>query len=78
MMVCEAAHVRLSICLLMLRVVRLDGVVRVEVSDGRRDRLPRPREGGYGMRIVEGVAAGWGVSGRLVGKTVWAECPLRS
>ncbi|WP_129593294.1 hypothetical protein [Streptomyces sp. C] len=62
----------------MLRVVRLDGVVRVEVSDGRRDRLPRPREGGYGMRIVEGVAAGWGVSGRLVGKTVWAECPLRS
>ncbi|GAA3381915.1 ATP-binding protein [Streptomyces racemochromogenes] len=60
-----------------LRVVRLDGVVRVEVSDGRRDRLPCTREGGYGMRIIEGVAAGWGVSDRMVGKTVWAECPLR-
>ncbi|MFJ3877923.1 ATP-binding protein [Streptomyces sp. NPDC090077] len=60
-----------------LRVTRLDVAVRVEVSDGRRDRRPRPTENGYGLRLVGAVAAAWGVCDRLVGKTVWAECALR-
>ncbi|MEV7541971.1 ATP-binding protein [Streptomyces sp. NPDC089915] len=59
-----------------LRVTRLDGLVRVEVSDGRRDRRPRLREGGYGLRLVGAVAGAWGVADRVVGKTVWAECPV--
>ncbi|MCJ1677676.1 ATP-binding protein [Streptomyces sp. APSN-46.1] len=60
-----------------VRVIRLDGVLRVEVADGRRDRRPCRREGGYGLRMVEAVAAAWGVADRVVGKTVWAECALR-
>ncbi|MFJ9338483.1 ATP-binding protein [Streptomyces sp. NPDC101733] len=59
------------------------GLLRVEVSDARRDRRPavRPQaygaESGYGLRVVEGIATGWGVTDRLVGKTVWAELPVR-
>ncbi|MET9464366.1 ATP-binding protein [Streptomyces sp. NPDC006544] len=55
------------------------GALRIEVSDARRDRRPvvRPRSyqagGGYGMRIVDAVAADWGVLDRVIGKTVWAE-----
>ncbi|MFF5702833.1 ATP-binding protein [Streptomyces sp. NPDC012794] len=60
-----------------LRVSRLGEVVRVEVSDGRRDRRPSPGGSGYGLQVVGAVAAAWGVSDRLVGKTVWAECALR-
>ncbi|MGP3686728.1 ATP-binding protein [Streptomyces sp. IBSNAI002] len=62
-----------------LRMVLLEGVVRIEVSDPRRDRRPVPlphayqAESGYGLRIVDAVAAHWGVTDRLVGKTVWAE-----
>ncbi|MCX5378710.1 ATP-binding protein [Streptomyces sp. NBC_00091] len=60
-----------------LRVTRLDAVVRVEVSDGRRNERPRPRESGYGLLLVGAVATAWGVADRVVGKTVWADCPLR-
>ncbi|MBT2452217.1 ATP-binding protein [Streptomyces sp. ISL-43] len=62
-----------------LRVSLLPGALRIEVSDARRDRRPvvRPHEyqaeAGYGMRIVDAVAADWGVRDRLIGKTVWAE-----
>ncbi|MFD9307384.1 ATP-binding protein [Streptomyces sp. NPDC060048] len=62
-----------------LRLSLLPGALRVEVSDARRDRRPvvRPHayqaEAGYGMRIVDAVAADWGVRDRLIGKTVWAE-----
>ncbi|OKK16806.1 hypothetical protein AMK16_24210 [Streptomyces sp. CB00455] len=64
-----------------LRMTLLGAVLRVEVSDARRDRRPVPRphgdqaESGNGLRIVEAVAADWGVRDRLVGKTVWAELP---
>ncbi|MEV7521570.1 ATP-binding protein [Streptomyces sp. NPDC091371] len=67
-----------------LRMTLLEGVLRVEVSDARRDRRPvvRPREylaeSGYGLRIVEAVAADWGVVDRVVGKTVWAELSRRA
>ncbi|MER5929503.1 ATP-binding protein [Streptomyces sp. NPDC002054] len=66
-----------------LRMVLMHGVLRVEVSDARRDLRPVVREhesgaeGGYGLRIVEAVASGWGVHDRVVGKTVWAELPVR-
>ncbi|OEJ32400.1 ATP-binding protein [Streptomyces subrutilus] len=62
-----------------LRLTLLEGVLRIEVSDARRDRRPAVQphayqaETGYGLRIVDAVAADWGVLDRLVGKTVWAE-----
>ncbi|MFD9355658.1 ATP-binding protein [Streptomyces sp. NPDC060031] len=62
-----------------LRMVLLEGVLRLEVSDARRDRRPEVRphaygaDSGYGLRIVDAVAGAWGVSDRLIGKTVWAE-----
>lgn len=55
------------------------GILRLEVSDPRRDRRPAVRqpayqaESGYGLRIVDGLAADWGVMDRTIGKTVWAE-----
>lgn len=67
-----------------LRLSLLPGALRIEVSDARRDRRPAVRphaygaEAGYGMRIVEAVAADWGVRDRLVGKTVWAELTVRA
>ncbi|MCX5198510.1 ATP-binding protein [Streptomyces sp. NBC_00249] len=62
-----------------VRMVLLAGVLRVEVSDARRERRPQVRpaeyqaESGYGLRIVDGLAVDWGVMDRVVGKTVWAE-----
>ncbi|MBT2480024.1 ATP-binding protein [Streptomyces sp. ISL-94] len=62
-----------------LRMTLLTGLLRIEVSDARRDRRPalQPHayqaETGYGLRIVDAVATDWGVLDRLIGKTVWAE-----
>lgn len=67
-----------------LRMTLLEGVLRIEVSDARADRRPTVRphayqaESGYGLRIVDAVAAGLGVRDRLVGKTVWAELTHRA
>jgi len=53
-----------------------DNTVRVEVSDGSR-RLPQQRAygpqatTGRGLRLVEDIAASWGVMDRDGGKTVW-------
>ncbi|MEV0988192.1 ATP-binding protein [Streptomyces sp. NPDC049949] len=66
-----------------LKLTLLGGVLRIEVSDARRERRPalQPHpdphadqaEGGRGLRIVDAVAADWGVTDRVIGKTVWAE-----
>ncbi|AEW96743.1 putative anti-sigma regulatory factor, serine/threonine protein kinase [Streptantibioticus cattleyicolor NRRL 8057 = DSM 46488] len=66
-----------------LRLAAEDGVVRVEVTDTRGDRMPPERpsvpgpdaEEGRGLWIVAEVAARWGVVPRVgaPGKTVWAE-----
>lgn len=55
--------------------------LRVEVSDPRGERPPRPRPAGgdaadqfgRGLLLVEAVAARWGWEPRTVGKTVYAE-----
>ena len=50
--------------------------LRIEVHDheATRPRLAaRPSTGGRGLRIVESVAAAWGVTPTLTGKLVWAE-----
>ncbi|GHF75113.1 ATP-binding protein [Streptomyces thermodiastaticus] len=61
--------------------------VRIEVTDTRGERLPRPsaartpadevRDGGRGLLLVEALADRWGFGPRAdggPGKTVWAEC----
>lgn len=60
--------------------VRLRGaVLRIAVTDPKGERWPEPRPAGddeqygRGLRIVGAVAERWGASGRVVGKTVWAE-----
>ncbi|WUS97534.1 ATP-binding protein [Streptomyces sp. NBC_00708] len=61
-----------------VRVAPEAGGFRVEVSDARGERRPEPggggpaAEGGHGLRLVEALAAEWGVAERVVGKTVWA------
>ncbi|MEU3029925.1 ATP-binding protein [Streptomyces incarnatus] len=63
-----------------LRLAEEDGVVRLEVSDTRGERLPERRvpcgEGGRGLILVEALADTWGVAPRQPGKTVWAEVRL--
>ncbi|MFJ8093694.1 ATP-binding protein [Streptomyces griseofuscus] len=63
-----------------LRLAEEDGVVRLEVSDTRGERMPEPRvpcgEGGRGLILVEALADKWGVAPRRPGKTVWAEVRL--
>jgi anti-sigma regulatory factor (Ser/Thr protein kinase) len=65
--------------------LRTEGdALRVEVED--RDRTlpaPVPQEesgphGGFGLHIVEQLAANWGCAPLHGGKTVWFEMPLRS
>ncbi|MER5887114.1 ATP-binding protein [Streptomyces sp. NPDC001941] len=65
-----------------LRVTELEYVLRLEVSDARADRRPSVQpahigEGGYGMCLVEATATAWGVSDRVIGKTVWVELAKR-
>ncbi|MFJ8028153.1 ATP-binding protein [Streptomyces sp. NPDC096311] len=62
-----------------VRLVLRDGLVRVEVADGRTERLPFLRapddEGGRGLVIVAALAERWGVVPRIgmAYKVVWAE-----
>ncbi|MFD7533144.1 ATP-binding protein [Streptomyces sp. NPDC059849] len=62
---------------------RRDGLVRIEVTDTRAERLPvasvpgRHAENGRGLLIVEALADRWGVThGPVPRKTVWAEIDL--
>lgn len=65
-----------------VRLVLRGGVVRVEVADGRTERLPVLQgspdptdEGGRGLLLVAALAERWGVEPRpgLAYKIVWAE-----
>ncbi|MFG3493891.1 ATP-binding protein [Streptomyces sp. NPDC047928] len=61
-------------------ILRGQGVLRVEVSDGsERPALPvrpvdRLGEGGRGLLLVDAVTDRWGVTRLPDGKTVWFEC----
>jgi anti-sigma regulatory factor (Ser/Thr protein kinase) len=60
-----------------LVVASYDGVIRVELVD-RGAGAPHLRAdpgptGGFGLRIVEGLARRWGVDPHPGGKTVWFE-----
>jgi serine/threonine-protein kinase RsbW len=61
---------------LRIRTYAADGVVRVEVEDGGHGDVPRPtvdpRHGGYGLHLVELLAARWGVDHER-GTCVWFE-----
>ncbi|MGW3249332.1 ATP-binding protein [Streptomyces fungicidicus] len=67
----------------LLKLVRLDGRLRVEVSDTRDEGRPVLRaagegeEAGRGLLIVGALAERWGVTPRTgaPGKTVWALLP---
>ncbi|MCX4587029.1 ATP-binding protein [Streptomyces sp. NBC_01481] len=58
-------------------------VIRIEVTDTRTEKQPPSRgevaappgdaEAGRGLMLVEALTLAWGVAGRPVGKTVWAE-----
>ncbi|MFF8590887.1 ATP-binding protein [Streptomyces sp. NPDC015220] len=66
-----------------VRLIALEGVVRVEVSDARGERVPllshrEPPgdvESGRGLLLVAALADRWGAMPRVngPGKTVWAE-----
>jgi anti-sigma regulatory factor (Ser/Thr protein kinase) len=57
--------------------------IRIEVTDARTERrppllgsgapLPSDAETGRGLLLVQALSRAWGVTPRVVGKTVWAE-----
>lgn len=63
---------------LMMRLVPIDGGIRLEVADDStrelRARDARPLdEGGRGLFLVDALAMRWGVDAHPAGKRVWAE-----
>ncbi|PWI17407.1 hypothetical protein DI272_27040 [Streptomyces sp. Act143] len=63
-------------------VLTAEDTVRVEVSDARHDRRLRyvtdpDAANGRGLILVSVLAQTWGVAERSVGKTVWAEIPVK-
>jgi len=66
-----------------VRLLVREDVVRVEVADGRTERLPVLREpsdeGGRGLLLVAALTERWGVESRTGGayKVVWAEVRVR-
>jgi anti-sigma regulatory factor (Ser/Thr protein kinase) len=63
-----------------LSTFAMDGVLRVEVEDGGhgvvRRRAPDPGAGGFGLELVERLAARWGVNHEH-GTRVWFELAAR-
>ncbi|MGW4567807.1 ATP-binding protein [Streptomyces sp. NPDC004561] len=62
----------------LVRPARLDGTLRVEVSDPLpdppRERVARPEdESGRGLQLVAGSSRRWGTRPGVNGKTVWFE-----
>lgn len=58
----------------------VDDGLRVQVTDASRSipRLVEPdpsRVGGHGIRVIDALAARWGVLPHPTGKTVWCELP---
>lgn len=57
-----------------------DGIARIEVSDDDPGqpvlREPDLAPGGFGLRLVEGLAESWGIIPGENGKVVWFTVPL--
>jgi serine/threonine-protein kinase RsbW len=66
----------------VLRLEYVGGWLRIEVHDASPHR-PRPRipdrldESGFGLMLVDALAAKWGVQHTAAGKAVWAELDTR-
>ncbi|MFF5919344.1 ATP-binding protein [Streptomyces flavochromogenes] len=78
-----ATHGRIAGRSFRLALLSRPGVLRVEVTDTRSERLPRARpacpegDSGRGLLLVEALADRWGVElGPVPRKTVWAELDL--
>jgi anti-sigma regulatory factor (Ser/Thr protein kinase) len=60
-----------------IRIMWRGDVLRIQVEDGNDDVPVPPTSTGLdewtGLRVVETLAADWGVEQRAVGKTVWFE-----
>ncbi|MEV4603233.1 ATP-binding protein [Amycolatopsis sp. NPDC049253] len=64
-----------------VRLLRLPGLVRIEVDDSTPVRAaPRPpdNEGGRGLHLIAALSVAWGQQVTATGKTVWAELALGS
>ncbi|MEV6904081.1 ATP-binding protein [Amycolatopsis sp. NPDC051372] len=62
-----------------VRLLRLPGLVRIEVDDSTPVRAaPRPpdNEGGRGLHLIAALCVAWGQQVTTTGKTVWAELGL--
>ncbi|MEU5159110.1 ATP-binding protein [Streptomyces sp. NPDC020875] len=76
-------HARIPGCDFELRLIFSGAILRIELSDPRSVRHPRLRlpdpdaESGRGLVVVEFFSSAWGVAPRAIGKTVWAELPVR-
>ncbi|MFD3991912.1 ATP-binding protein [Streptomyces sp. NPDC058583] len=78
-----ATHGRVAGRSFRLTLLGREGVLRVEVTDTRSERLPRVQpsapegDSGRGLLLVEALADRWGVEqGPVPRKTVWAELDL--
>jgi serine/threonine-protein kinase RsbW len=66
----------------VLRLEYAGGWLRIEVHDAS-PHVPRPRipdgldESGFGLMLVDAMAAKWGVQHTAAGKAVWAELDTR-
>ncbi|CAL9396680.1 hypothetical protein SUDANB171_01368 [Streptomyces sp. enrichment culture] len=88
LVVCEMAsnallHARVPGRMFRVHLMLLPAVLRVEVTDALGERLPvqRPVVGeptcGRGLLLIAALAARWGVTPLVIGKTVWAEFDLK-
>ncbi len=61
----------------VLRLLDVEGGVRVEVSDDSPQPpvIRRSGPGGLGMQLVDRLSTSWGVSRRGRGKMVWCQLP---
>jgi serine/threonine-protein kinase RsbW len=75
-------HAGPAVSATVLRLACGDGWLRIEVHDSS-PHAPRPRtpdwldESGFGLMLVDALAATWGVQQTRQGKAVWAELDAR-
>lgn len=76
--------VRYGAAPIVLRLVRIDGTVRIAVQDGNSVEGPQPQSpgqtepSGRGLHLIAALSNRWGWDATADGKTVWAEVGRRS